>query len=144
MGLLTPREIASMASTLAPVANAALIKIAQPGDLNRNGVPTGHTVTWEGEALGHLERIRHRENQAGAETAIEQDTFVVLDARGADTSEFQAGSDATATIILIEDRRTDNPVAVAFRVLMFEHEANKLLDSGRMELEEISMPPEIA
>lgn len=144
MSLLSDREIASMAGALAPIANAALVKIAQPGALDRNGDPGGHVVVWEGEALGHLERVRHRETKSGAEMSIEQDTFVVLDARGADTSHFKAGSDATATLIVVEDRRTGTPVQVAFRVLMFEHEANNLLDSGRMELEQTTMPAEIA
>lgn len=142
--MLTAGEIRSMRTTLDELTNATLTAIETPADLDEYGDPGGTTSAWTGRADGFLEILDHQEtvgaHQAngaiagGRQTSIQLTTFRLLDDAGAPIIE-QAGPDWSGTTVLIEDRRLTTPVTLRFSVVGMEHEANGLLDSILLTLD---------
>jgi hypothetical protein len=136
MGMLPESEMVSMRATLAQTANARLTKISAPGAPDRNGDPTAGADLWTGNAPCYLERARHDTVSGGAQVPVRQDYVTVLD--GEVSVAAVAGPDWEASILTVIDNRTATPVTLTFNVKAMEHVAFGLLDSTRIELDEIT------
>jgi hypothetical protein len=146
MGLIPAGDLAAMRDVLGDLSNAALTKITGPGLPDRNGDPAGGTDLWTGEAPGFLARVRRESVYSRgstiapviSEVPVRVDVFTITD--GVAPLLEVAGPDWESSVVTIVDRRTATPVTLVLRVTAMEHTANGLLDSVRLELDEVQAP----
>ncbi|MGH2878947.1 MAG: hypothetical protein ACRDK4_04985 [Solirubrobacteraceae bacterium] len=127
-----------MVADVNQLANATLIEIAKPGPLANNGDPGTPVPVWAGEALGTLERTR-KEGTGERETPGKHVTFKIFDASGAPAVEL-AGTVATASTVVIEDRSLSTPVTSRWTVKGTVREAEGTLDNFTLELDGETTP----
>jgi hypothetical protein len=101
------------------------------------GDPGAGAVLWSGEARGFLARERHETVSGGQQLPVRMDSFVLF-ARSAPLLE-AAGPDWEATRVTIRDERSSPTVNVVFSVTGIELDANGLLDSVLLTLDEVGV-----
>lgn len=145
MGFLSDHDVASIASTLALVANAKLTEIFDTPVMDSSGRKTAAGPSlWLGSVPAYLDRAQSVDElggptsrndvfAAGVEKIVNVDTLTVLDAAGAPLLE-RPGTEWEGTTIRVEDDRTSPATTWEFLVHKMTHDAFGTLDSVTFEL----------
>lgn len=131
----------SVTKASGPFANAVLVKIEAPGEVDENGDhSTDGVVLWAGRAAGYLKRSDHTVVQAGQSIRLDTDLFYLRDVQGVPVVE-TPGASWKGSLVTIDDLRTGSAYRSKFRVYAMEHRAAGLpVDSLRLELDNEQAP----